>query len=1221
MANQFKVKNGLISDGDIVVTGSISATGGINIPGSIESAETASFAPSYTLTSSFNSYTSSASSSLGELSGSVATTTSNLSSSIGLLSGSVATTTSGLAGRITTIEGNYATTGSNTFIGNQVITGSLYITTDLIVQGSSSLQNITASAVSIGTNTVILNTDTPAVRFAGVSVQDSGSNVGVTGSIFWDGLCNRWVYSNPTGIGYSGGMLLSGPRSSQLGSESPLTCNYVAKSGGGDHLYDSCITDDGTTVCINATLKSSGQVCGVMGTFSCVGIGTNTPSGKLNVAATGADGIVLSPDANDTNNSGRMFFIRTGGEGWAIVNNSSILSFRSAAIPGNTSGNQKLGITTDGVSTFSCQVCTPHLVASNNISIGSNCTSTSGYNTRLRITDIANDTFVFAFNNQACKSIMYMYGGNTVNPHGYTAWLDNTSNNLNHLISHNTSEVTYFGAQGGNIGIGTSTLVTTCTNGALTIVKKHNLDTPPSVTAQCYYCNQSGLYIFGRNSGISLISSTNEESRIQFASPSSEWFVTIGATTLNSPVGGTLYFRTGASNCNRFYIDNTGISYFSCQVCAPFISVGDGTQCNASDAPLTIKRGNAFAGLDFKSLRTSGNIGGARFYDCFDTVQSQLLVEVDGSYNFYNATSVNRLKITSTGIACFSCQICTPRLEAADSDSAGNTSIIITNRSSANTTTKTGQLLFKLTDTVGSIKNSAYIRSIPDGVNVLSGYLSFATRCGDSDPTEKMVLDSSGRIGIGTSAPGYALTIARNGGSAIHFASNGCYDGSNFDITGGGSTNAFENGNSAFRIRSTITAPAGKATGNLGFWTNCGDMLVERLHITCDGNVGIGTQTPSGLGRAFVVSSSGYPDIIVEKTGSCARKWGTTVGSDGSFLLRDYTGGNNRLTISTTGNVGINGTLSVCDGTQIRIGSLPEQYPYRRIDSYEHDGSGYFWGFGTKYGTTQKINAFFVGQSRTFHAVDDLKIVSWVSNEFNNSYPSYSVPINLHATSTSYINTGAQFIIGRTSFCSSFSFANTETSNGATWLGPLSLGNSGGGLEPSPLYCGGGKRWAFGWNSADMNSITNYNNCTPFLLNWGINGDNATSDRKFCFNYSGNAYASGGTWGTLSSNCVIKTCITGASSQWNDVKNICIVNYKMKEEIEEFGAGARIHLGVVAEQVESVSPGLLENSGYSQKWCTCLNGVKTSILYMKAVKALQEAMCRIEVLESCLGMS
>jgi hypothetical protein len=237
-------------NGSQTITGSLTVTGGI----SGSSAESASYAlnadkidnldsTQLVLTSSFNTYTSSA------------------SSSVGSLSSSVATTTSGLGGRISIIEGRGATTGSNTFIGTQVITGSLYITTDLIVQGSSSLQNITASAVSIGTNTVILNTDTPAVRFAGISVQDSGSNAGVTGSIFWDGLCNRWVYSNPSGIGYSGGMLLSGPRTSTLGTESPLTCNYIAKSGGGDHLYDSCVIDDGTTVCVNANLKGSGTAC------------------------------------------------------------------------------------------------------------------------------------------------------------------------------------------------------------------------------------------------------------------------------------------------------------------------------------------------------------------------------------------------------------------------------------------------------------------------------------------------------------------------------------------------------------------------------------------------------------------------------------------------------------------------------------------------------------------------------------------------------------------------------------------------------------------------------------------------------------------------------------------------------------------------------------------------------------------------------------------------
>jgi len=55
---------------------------------------------------------------------------------------------------------------------------------------------------------------------------------------------------------------MSGPRAATLGSETTLTCNYIAKSGGGDHLYDSCIIDDGTTVCVNANLKGSGTISG-----------------------------------------------------------------------------------------------------------------------------------------------------------------------------------------------------------------------------------------------------------------------------------------------------------------------------------------------------------------------------------------------------------------------------------------------------------------------------------------------------------------------------------------------------------------------------------------------------------------------------------------------------------------------------------------------------------------------------------------------------------------------------------------------------------------------------------------------------------------------------------------------------------------------------------------------------------------------------------------------
>jgi hypothetical protein len=229
----------------------------------------------------------------------------------------------------------FSTTGSNVFVGSQVITGSLYITTDLVVQGCSSLQNITASAVSIGTNVVMLNTATPAVRFAGISVQDSGSNAGVTGSIYWDGLCNRWIYSNPSDIGYSGGMFLSGPRTATLGSESPLTCNYIAKSGGGDHLYDSCIIDDGTTVCINANLKGSGTAC--FGGVVCVGTNLIVQSAATFCNTVGLFGGASQLYIGATSNASDYAVL-----GWCSTNRSLNIQNQS------TANNPQLIIACDG---------------------------------------------------------------------------------------------------------------------------------------------------------------------------------------------------------------------------------------------------------------------------------------------------------------------------------------------------------------------------------------------------------------------------------------------------------------------------------------------------------------------------------------------------------------------------------------------------------------------------------------------------------------------------------------------------------------------------------------------------------------------------------------------------------------------------------------------------------------------------------------------------------
>jgi hypothetical protein len=292
------------------------------------------------------------------------TFSSSISSSIGSLSGSVATTTSGLAGRIGTIEGRYATTGSNAFIGTQTITGSLYISSDLVVQGSSSLQNITASAVNIGANIVNLNTANPAIRFAGLNIFDSGS-IGGSGSFLYDAVQDELIFvhrGDNTNITSS--VVMMGPQTyNNIGSETYPTANRILKGTGNEHVGDSCIIDDGTTVCVNANLKGSGQVCGVMGTFSCVGIGTQSPSAKLQVV--GSIKITDNPGVDYIgfgagNTSAKYSYITSTSEGAQKVG----LSIYTTSDAGTTN-QERFRITDLGVACFTSTICTPAVVSCN----------------------------------------------------------------------------------------------------------------------------------------------------------------------------------------------------------------------------------------------------------------------------------------------------------------------------------------------------------------------------------------------------------------------------------------------------------------------------------------------------------------------------------------------------------------------------------------------------------------------------------------------------------------------------------------------------------------------------------------------------------------------------------------------------------------------------------------------------------------------------------------
>ena len=112
---------------------------------------------------------------------------------------------------------------------------------------------------------------------------------------------------------------------------------------------------------------------------------------------------------------------------------------------------------------------------------------------------------------------------------------------------------------------------------------------------------------------------------------------------------------------------------------------------------------------------------------------------------------------------------------------------------------------------------------------------------------------------------------------------------------------------------------------------------------------------------------------------------------------------------------------------------------------------------------------------------------------------------------------------------------------------------------------------------------------------------------------SGNAQNTNNSYGAISDQS-LKTDISDAGSQWDDIKGITVRKFKL------IGTD-NLQIGVVAQECELVSPGLVEDTVLEQEDGTTstVKAVKYSVLYMKAVKALQEAMERIEQLEQRLA--
>jgi hypothetical protein len=236
-------------------------------------------------------------------------------------------------------------------------------------------------------------------------------------------------------------------------------------------------------------------------------------------------------------------------------------------------------------------------------------------------------------------------------------------------------------------------------------------------------------------------------------------------------------------------------------------------------------------------------------------------------------------------------------------DSSGNVGIGTSTASNLLTLGASGGPTMRLIDTTSGVfgliqsgSNGDFTISADHGNAGASTNILFKS----DGATERMRIDSSGRVGIGTASPGYKLSILENANNFLHLSQAG-------DSVAGSLIGRSSSKN--LRIQQSENAP-------IEFWTN----NTERMRIDSSGNVGIGTSSPiekvtaSGAivstASNSTGSTSGANRAILDFTSGGARIGhfrGTTAA--GSGYASFYTDSSERMRIDSSGNVGI-GTTS-----------------------------------------------------------------------------------------------------------------------------------------------------------------------------------------------------------------------------------------------------------------------------------------------------------------------
>jgi hypothetical protein len=474
--------------------------------------------------------------------------------------------------------------------------------------------------------------------------------------------------------------------------------------------------------------------------------------------------------------------------------------------------------------------------------------------------------------------------------------------------------------------------------------------------------------------------------------------------------------------------------------------------------------------------------------------------------------------------------------------------------SSINSTTTLGNLQFSGAE--GGI--GATITGHGDaqwGTNDYPGRLVFSTTAdGAASPTERLRITSAGLVGIGTTTPDSKLSV----------------DNTRSDTAGSG----------FFAITGNTSAKRGlrlNTTNGLCFDYYDGSTWSQQAVLTSGGLVGIGTTSASTI--LHVASTAPY--IRIQDTDSS-----TGVTAQGGFEMYDSDG--DRLFYLA------NESSSSSDVSLFNIAGGALKFGTSGSERGQFDSSGRLL-VGTS-SSSNVTRAEFYGQSSSS---TEQAIVRFGRGSNPSGAGDHLTTLQFAALTSGGVYATIEALCDGTPGASDYPgrIVLATTADGASSPTERMRIRNGGEIDMT---------------SSDhvLSAITSVAAGTVKYL---YRGTHSSSTISFNVWSNGDVSNTNNSYGSIS-DIKLKENIVDANSQWDDLKALQVRNYNFKE------GQTHTQIGLVAQEVELVSPGLV----YESPDCdedgndlgTVTKSVNYSVLYMKAVKALQEAMERIETLEA-----